>query len=348
MALGHGLAGRLPKSLRKFLAPMYFKYRRQMALAAARAQLSQLRAQPDSPFRRPPPPGFLRGIDFYSEDELEKAVARALELSRHIIGYYPSLIDADRLNDKCYRAKFLSPMRVPESGNKLLTHTFIPKELEGRLRCPTIVWHSRIPEIPPNTAIRPGEYYLKANHGSGMFRKIRYPVHDDDRVFLNALCRQWLAYDYGRDDGEWWYNAFTHEILLEEQIGSGDTSVTWNVYTFGERVELIIGYRKMSEVSSDQDECTWFDRDFNVVPHLEIAKPPLSSATLSPETRRDMIEFSRAIGRKHKFMRVDYLIDDDGDLFLGEITFTPMNGLDTAKPESLDRYLASLWDQSDY
>jgi TupA-like ATPgrasp len=348
MALGLGLARRLPKPIRQFLASRDVKNRRQLALAAARAQLTQLRAQPGGPFTRPPPPGFLRGIDFYTEDELESAVARALELSRQVIGYYPSLIDADRLNDKCYRAKFLSPLRLPESGNKLLTHTFIPRELKGRLRCPSVVWHSAIPEIPPNTAIRPGEYYLKANHGSGMFRKVRYPVQDDERILLNSLCRQWLAYDYGRDDGEWWYNAFAHEILLEEQIGSGDTSISWNVYTFGERVELIIGYRKMSESSSAQDECTWFDRNFDVVPHLEVDKPPLSCAHLSPEARRDMLEFSRAIGRNHTFLRVDYLIDDNGGLFLGEITFTPMNGLDTAKPEELDRYLASLWDQSAY
>jgi hypothetical protein len=58
----------------------------------ARSILWRLRLQRDSPFRSRPPEGFLRGIDFYSRQELIKSLTTMLKTYREAGGRYPNLV----------------------------------------------------------------------------------------------------------------------------------------------------------------------------------------------------------------------------------------------------------------
>jgi hypothetical protein len=180
-----------------------------------------------------------------------------------------------------------------------------------------------------------------------MFKKIRYPLQDDQRAVLENLCASWLK-PFGLADGEWWYNTFTPEIIIERQVGLGDTSITWNVYTFGEKVGFVSGYRKLAPISSPLDETTWVDEDFNPLPFQNPNKKRLTEIGISRQTQERMISFAKAIGRQFKFVRVDFLVDHEENVFLGEMTFNPMNGLNTSRPRDFDVWLGDLWDQTSY
>ena len=164
--------------------------------------------------RRLPRPGFRRGIDFYRSRGLLAALTNALQAYHAKFGVFPDLVEPKGYNEKILRFKFFGELKVPEAGDKLATARFIPEAWRDRIRRPTVVWHSHAPALPANDRIAPGVYYLKSNHGSGMFRKIRYPLAEAERAELQALCKGWLMRDYGVHDGEWWYAAFPRRVGL--------------------------------------------------------------------------------------------------------------------------------------
>lgn len=306
-------------------------YRRRGSLLrsrqAAQAQLAELRRHglflPDAR----PADGFLRGIDFYRGVRLAAVMVRAVDGFYNVHGYYPDLLRPRHYAEKLFASKFLRPFKVPEAGNKLLTSAFIPANLAGRLRCPEIVWHSPQPLLPPNEAVAPGVYYLKASHGSGMFRRVRYPLEAPQREALQRLCRQWLATPYGDTNGEWWYNTFEKEVLLERAIGEEVDTPSFNVWTFGGQVGLITIYLKsLDEEGTCYDSSVWMDGSFEPLAQQHPTRPLLTSWKLHEDTKPLILEYAREIGSQLSFARIDFLVDRDGRPHLGEITFAPGNG----------------------
>lgn len=172
------------------------------------------------------------------------AVTRSMANYRKAHGCYPNLLAPAGLNEKIIWSKFFSPLKIPESGNKLLTASFIPQELAQRLQTPEVLWRSSKPVLPANSDIQPGDYYLKTNHGSNMYRRIQYPLTSDDRLQLETLCRVWLDTDYGLADGEWWYNAFRKEIFIERDVVGTPYSISYNIFVFHGNIESIVLHQK--------------------------------------------------------------------------------------------------------
>ena len=173
-----------------------------------------------SPFNKAPRSGYLRGIDFYKGWRLIHALALAMYFFRQSHGFYPNLLRPVYFDEKLFKLKFFTELKTPESGNKLLTSKFIPAELKASIGVAKIIWHSPMARLPRNDEIVPGAYFLKASHGAGMFKKIRYPLREDELVYLEWLCQEWLKNSYGVTTGEWWYSTFQKEILIEEPVGS--------------------------------------------------------------------------------------------------------------------------------
>ena len=117
-------------------------------------------------------PGFSRGIDYYKFDALVQVLAVVLAVYRNTAGRYPDLLNPKLYSEKVSALKFLAPLKVPESGNKLLTASFLTPEARSTIRIPEVVWHSAEPILPMNGAMEDGDYYLKTNHGSGRCRRI--------------------------------------------------------------------------------------------------------------------------------------------------------------------------------
>ena len=167
-------------------------------------------------------------------------------------GARPNLLKPIYFDEKLFKSKFFTEMKVPESGNKLLTYSFIPADLQTSISIPKIVWHSPAAKLPRNSEIKTGYYFLKASHGSGMFKRIRYPLTEDELVYLERTCEEWLGRNFGLTGGEWWYSTFQKEILIEEQVGVESEPISWYFYTFGGVIGQITAHRKgglMDELS---------------------------------------------------------------------------------------------------
>lgn len=307
----------------------------------ARRQLQAIRSFAGSPFTRTCRPGFMRGIDFYAPAALEHALANALGAYRHRFGRYPDLTNPQLLNEKIIWFKFFGEMKVPEAGNKLLTARFLPDDAATLVKVPEIVWHSAQPTLPGNDAVAPGHYYLKASHGCNMYRRIRYPLAPDDRRALQALCRTWLAKPYGLDDGEWWYNVFPREVLLERDVCGSDGSTSWNLFVVQGEIESIALIRKPASVQRGASLKTRLDPDFRFHPDI-VKSATLAAPQITPQTQQCMKTAAVAIARQFGFLRVDFLLGPDEAVYLNEITFTPGNGL-LRRAESLEVGMGHKW-----
>jgi len=285
-----------------------------------------------------PPKGWRRGIDNYSAATFPSVLANAAQQFREAHGRFPDIVDPQRYTDKIFWAKFFRPLKVPETGNKLLTASFIPDEARELIRTPPIVWHSTEARLPRGGEVEPGAYYLKANFGANMFRRVAYPIGDAEADALDAEFGEHLSHPYNWWRGEWWYNAFPRELLLEQAISSATHSTAWNVLVIAGEVRMMVAYQKLD---GGKFRKTHLSPDFEP---LDVPTPEPAVYDLPSEAARErMLSAARAIGTPLRFVRVDLLLDDDETPWLGEVTFAPGNGL-TRMADPLDFELGSFWD----
>lgn len=333
----------LPLSVIRKLAGGARKYWKHRYYRLAKGQIALVKSLSDSPFKKRPREGFMRGIDYYNGNELTAAVAVSMEVFRSAHGVLPNLIEPKGFNEKIVWSKFFTEMKIPESGNKLLTSKFIPQDIRHLVRCPKICWHSTFPTLPANNQLPPGYYYLKANHGSAMFRRIRYPLSDEELVDLQSTCQRWLENSFGVHDGEWWYNVFPKEVLLEVDVALRDGSPSYEFFVLSGEIGLIQIRRKRIPELGLEAQLTRFDANFNMLPAPLQDGPRVQDVpNLTDDTRRKMKICATRIGGQFRFARVDFLLDDNQSVYLGEVTFSPVNAL-APRPRAIDVALGEKW-----
>lgn len=308
------------------------------ARALTARQLAEIMALPSSPFLQPCPQGFLRGIDHYSPTGLIKVTALGAQLYHEVHGIYPNLARPQRLTEKMAWAKIFRPMKIPEAGDKLRVAGLAGEHGRAMAPVPEVVWRSHVAELPPSGSLEPGTYYLKTNHGSDMFRRIDWPLNEADRKSLEAEFADYLKKDYGFWSGEWWYLRFRREVFLERNVSSDPFPIAWCCYTFGGRIGLVIAYRKIGAES----HTSWLRPDFTPLEWQNPGKARTDFALPSAAVRQKMLEAASVIGRPYSFVRVDFLLGDDEQIYLSELTFAPGNAL-TAWPAHLDLEFGAMW-----
>lgn len=303
-----------------------------------RSQLSRLYADPFSPMFRKRSDGHIRGVDFYTASNLVKVLFHTFPKYKAAHGRYPDLLNPTGFSEKIYWSKFFAERKVPEAGNKLRTGFFIPDTLKDEIHLPERMWKSTVAQLPSNAELPPGCYYLKTNHGSDMYRKIEYPLDVAERQELERQFERHLASGYGFATGEWWYNAFIPEVFIERSVAKAAHPVMWCHHVFSGEIGLITAVGKVgSEVRS-----TWFSPDHVVLAEQnpKHSRPEYDDPGAGLKTA--MKEAAALIGAALPYARIDFLIGDDERLYLGEVTFSPSDGL-LRWPEEMDRRFGSMW-----
>lgn len=308
------------------------------ALASVLEQLHLIEKIDNSPFKRSPNPGYLRGIDFYTKDDLVLAMCQSFVKYRIAGGNFPNLVSPETFNEKLNWRKFFGELKIPETGNKLLTSNFIPPSLVDKISCPTIVWHSPSSLLPRNDEINPGIYYLKASHGSNMFRRIVYPMSDKARSGLERICASWLQNSFGMNNGEWFYNAFAKELLIEEAVCDDELSYCLCCHVFNGTIEYISAYQKYAGGESSR----YFDRNFNLYRYQSNQRKAFNMPELSQDTVKNIVLYAEVIGSQFDAARVDFILGRDEKIFLNELTFTSNAGMPFGNPE-LDALMGEKW-----
>ncbi len=283
-------------------------------------------------------PDRMNASEFYSRIEFLKALRAAFCKFRSTQGRYPDLVHPQRYLDKIVWRKFFGEIPAPAAGNKLLTYRFVPEGLEGLegLKTVPILWHSPEPALPSNDAFAAGWYYLKASHGSNMFRSVQYPLAAEDRAELEALCARWLETPFGRRDGQWWYAAFPPEVLLEPSLYPGGSAVTWCYLILDGKIAYISLVRKVN----GEEQITRLDTNYQL---LDEQSDRWSLITDYDDFgMKDQLQvMALTLAKPFPLVRIDLYVTPDRQIYLGEVTFSPTNA--TLKlSEGMDRRLGAM------
>lgn len=335
-------SNRRASGIARYVQRVRWKYLHIVSRRRARKFVERVAGAPHGPFSRIPPEGYMRGIDFYGREQLIQVVENILAWYR-FAGCGPlNLIEPRSFSEKLNNAKLFAAMKVPETGNKSLTSTFIPDHLEGTVRYPEVVWRSPIPELPGNDQVPPGLYYLKTTHGSGWVRRIEYPLSRTEKADLEREFAGFLLSDYGYELGEWWYNTFDRELMIEKAVSKSDPSTVLLFYVIGGEVGRISVDQKPLKRGA-ATKVLVYDGDFNLSAVQRPEAERLRDFDLSDDLKKKTLEAAREIGKQFACVRVDLMVGDDGEIYLNELTHMSSSGrpLDDRK---LDYELGQKWE----
>ena len=163
----------------------------------------------------------------------------------------------------------------------------------------------------------PDKFVLKANHGSG------FNIFVDNKTELNIdLAKKklngWLKIDYGKNNAEHHYSFIKRKVFAEEYIGKNINNYKFMCYN-GEPKFIYIN-KKVDK----REYQTFFDINWNRLDFNCASGPNLKEVYPKPLNYELMKKYAKKLSKPFKFVRVD-LYENNGDIRLGELTFTPFN-----------------------
>ena len=184
----------------------------------------------------------------------------------------------------------------------------------------------------------PDKFVLKANHGSGW----NIIVEDKNKLDIPATRKQlneWLHTDFA------FYGGFTlhymnipPKIIAEKFLESENGLVDYRFYCFNGVPKQV--WVDIFSGTPNHLRCI-YDPDWNKL-DIKCGWPDGSKYLSEKPVNYDkMLEFSKLLSRDFAFVRVDFF-ESEGKLFMGEMTFIPMNGTGNFEPESWDYELGKL------
>lgn len=185
-------------------------------------------------------------------------------------------------------------------------------------------------------AVLPDKFVLKPNHSSGKVlicrdkRKINWIKAAD-------IMRNWLRENYYDLTGEWGYKDIPPKIMCEKLLQGEIIDYKFFCFDGIPIIANVIGDRKEGGYHE-----IWVDLDFESLLLTQNSRG-FSSRITKPEHWEKMIQIAQILSKEFPFVRVD-LYDLGGQVYFGELTFTPANGMDEGLSLAIDRDLGKRYD----
>ncbi len=171
----------------------------------------------------------------------------------------------------------------------------------------------------------PDQFVLKCNHGCGynIIVKDKKQIDIDD---IKQRLDRWMQEDYGRKGAfEAHYSFIKHKIIAEEYIEQIDGGLyDYKVHCFNgvPRFIQLIGDRNLETHEGRQ---VVLDTEWNVQEWSFGDYPRYEKRIEPPVCLKELIDIAKILSQNTIYVRVDlYVID--GQIKVGELTFTPAGG----------------------
>lgn len=185
-----------------------------------------------------------------------------------------------------------------------------------------------------NITSLPAQFVLKPNNGSGDV-VICQSKDDFDWGTAYKQLDASLNSNYFYVNGEYQYKNIIPKITCEQFLGNNMTDYKFFCFNGEPLFCNVIGNR--DRIAKSIDEC-FYDCDYNV---LEIYQNGKHKEFPKPQNWAAMIEVAKKLSTDFPFVRVD-LYNVNGQIYFGELTFTPANGMVPWHPLSWDYKLGGL------
>ncbi len=182
----------------------------------------------------------------------------------------------------------------------------------------------------------PNQFVLKCNHGSAM----NVVVTDKSKLNLKNLkikFDNWMRENFGLVKGlQLHYNDISHRIVAEEYIGMNKcTPDDYKVFCFS-GVPAFIEYI----TNRQQKACArFYDANWNDL-NWRGSLSSYAKTVEHPTQLAEMLTLAQKLSEGFPFVRVDFYVVKE-NLFFGEMTFTPGNGISNF-PAEVDEKLGDL------
>ena len=188
----------------------------------------------------------------------------------------------------------------------------------------------------------PQQFVLKCTHDSEGLVIVKDKDKLDKEMAKNKI-ESALKQNFFYIGREWPYKNVKPRIIAEKYM-EDHIDVELRDYKFfcfdGEPKAMFVA----SDRASDNVKFDYFDLNFN---HLDIKQkyPHAEQPLRKPVTFEKMIELSKVLSKGFPHVRVDFY-EVDGQLYFGELTFSPDNGMDSNLLEETDKYFGKLMNLS--
>ena len=220
-------------------------------------------------------------------------------------------------------------------ADKYLVRDFVSSNVGDEYLVPLLGVWDRFDDI--DFDMLPDDFALKCNHGSG-WNLICRDKKEIDWVYYRSKFNEWMNMNFAYLNGEYHYRDIPRKIIAEEYLDMSDGVKDYRFFCFNGKayqvwVDLYSGTPDHIRSIFDMDwqkldiRCTWPD-----------GGDALKDKPLSFELMRVIAE---KLSEGFSFVRVD-LFEIRGRIYVGELTFTPMNGTGKFDPPYWDKKLGDL------
>ncbi len=279
--------------------------------------------------------------DYYINLTPEQREEELKEWFKEKVGYPLNLEHPKTFDEKIQWLKLYdsTPIKT-ELADKYLVRDWITEQIGKQYLIPLLgVWDS-FDEI--DFSKLPDRFVLKANHGSTM----NLIVTDKNKLDMTEIKKRvddWFDVNYGVGPSqEWQYLHTKKKVLAEEYIDMGEAyPPDYKVYCFnGEPKYILLMESRFSDRRMAYYDTEWNKMPFSYIYHDEI--PPEPKNNKRPKQLEEVLRLCRVLSNNFAFVRVDWYLVGDSDIYFSEMTFTPAMGTQRWLPPETDEMLGNL------
>jgi len=183
----------------------------------------------------------------------------------------------------------------------------------------------------------PGEYIIKANHGSGWNIIVEKNSGIDKKAIIRK-CKYWLGSYYGAFGNEWAYQEIKRKIIIEKLLRDEKGRLPSD-YKFhmihGECIFIQVDFARHTN-----HKRSLFDKNWNFINTVNAY--PMGPIIKKPNNLEEMITLSQLLSKPFDCMRVD-LYSINNKIYFGELTNYHGGGTNYFTPISMDFEIGKSW-----
>ena len=227
------------------------------------------------------------------------------------------------------------PPRFTQLADKYAVRAHVAS-IVGEEHLIKLLWHGDDPYAIPFDRL-PAEYVIKPSHAAGQVIIVKGRVDRDEII---RTVSGWLASNYYWHGREYQYYGIKPRILIEECLKDqdGNPPFDYKFYCFNGMPDQIIVRNHTHDIHPIFDT-TWSLLD------LVVSNCTARPLVPKPANLEEMLALAAKLSAGFGFVRVD-LYNVKGQVYFGELTFTPAAGILKYTPESWDLKHGEKWNLS--
>lgn len=256
---------------------------------------------------------------------------------RKYYGYELPLEKPQTHTEKIFRRKVQYTPLMSRLADKIAVRDYVAREIGTKYLVPVYGVSKRLTKEIYDTL--PERYVMKANHGCG-FTRIIDRKDDTSYEEMKDLSDGWLKSRFHRHLLEFHYKNIPPELIIEKRLlnANGTEPVEYKCSYFDNNGAPVIYVHVLNK---DGSALSIFDEEWNYL-NARFMKPVSDSPPQKPPHLNTLLKLTRKLAAPFAHVRVDFL-EEDGQLYFGELTFTPCSGLNELGSDEVNYEWGQLW-----